>query len=687
MNRAFQQQSPVSSASFRARPPVGVVLSWVLALLAPPAMAQRSADQRDVVLIIPVRGEINFKSVALVRRGLSEAKSVGVDRVILDIDTPGGRQDSMDEIITILKLFPRAGNGTIAYITQKGLSAGAMIAIACERIFMARGAEIGAVTPVFMGGVEGLLEDEVRAKFVSAIRARIRTLAEEGGNFNPLLAEAMVDRELVLVNLTYVDKKDGLTKTRLMPMQELQYLDMKQVEVLTQDELGPQPLTLTTREAVRYGVAETAETLDDLLRTLGLEDAEIRRFEPSWSEELAGFLYHIRYLLLVLAVVLAVFAFKVPGTGLLEGLAALMFLLYFGQGYLVGLAALTEILLFVAGVGLVLLELFVIPGTLISGITGFSLIAVSLFLSLQPFTSPSDDVERAMLTSNIWDLILVLLAVIATSIVGSRFLPHIPFFSRLLLRPRDSGQGQSLSTAATSEECQAHLVGMSGEALTGLHPAGRAEIDGQPVDVVSLGQFIEQGTRIRVLKVEGNRVVVEAEDEAPEGGQIEVTWLILMVVAGLLVILAEVFFPSFGVLSIIASILLVGAAFLSFQHGLGTGIAFLVAIGITVPVVLVVAFRLLPRTGLGKHLILVGPTFQPSEDTVRERGLEDMLGKHGVTLTPLRPSGTVRVGERSLDAMTRGEPIEAGTPVVVLSIELAQVVVARKDGDRAQQTR
>ena len=358
-----------------------------------------------------------------------------------------------------------------------------------------------------------------------------------------------------------------------------------------------------------------------------------------------------------------------------------MFVSFFAGSWLVGLAQWTEILLFVLGVALILVELFVVPGIFVAAFGGLVCIVGAMFLSLQPFGQPNDVMEQDLLIGNLSDLILVLVLVIAISFALSRFLPQIPYFSRLMLKTDDDVE--STRKAATSENTLRALLGARGHALTDLRPAGRAELAGDPVDVVSDGRFLDRGTELVVLEVEGNRVVVGPASEAVASGTegtVDIIWLVFMVFVGLLVVVAEVFFPSAGVLSIIAGVIFVVTTFLSFQHGLTQGAIFLFGIAVSLPAVIAFALRVLPNTPIGKKIILAGPTFDPDDARVREPGIDSLVGSDGIATTPLRPSGTVQIGSRRLDAMTRGERIDAGTEVVVVGVELSQLVVAaRKD--------
>ncbi len=631
-----------------------------------------TAQEGERAIVVKIHGEIDIRMVALVRRAWRKSVSSGYSRLILDIDTPGGSKARMDEILTLLKNLREKGVDTVAFIRNQGLSAGAVIALGCKRIFMGQGSTIGAATPVFFGGILNQVEKEVRKKYISAVRAQIRNLASPHGDRVALLAEAMVDPTMELHELRY-QGKDGVTRTRLMTLDQMKSMRIEDFKVLDDRILDPKPLTLTANEALRLGLAEgIVEDLDDLLRELGIGAGDSETLEPNWSEELASFLYRIRFLLLVAGFFMVMVSVKVPGTGLPEAMAVLCFLFFFGGTWLVGLAEWTEILLFAVGIGLVLVELFLVPGTLIAGIGGLIAIMVALFLSLQPFGLPDNPWEKEYLTRNLWGLLFSILGGVVLLMMVSRLLPKIPLFSSILLEPKRPLD--AYSNAATQEKTHEGLLGKQGEALTDLRPAGKMEVEGVPLDVVTDGRFIEKGSPLKITKIQGNRILVVPATES-ESGLISIPFLLFLLFLGFLAMVAEVFFPSFGVLSILSGILIVSTVFFSFEHGMGVGMTFLLGVLISAPIVLFFAFRLFPKTRIGKAFLLNGPSFDPKNAIPRDEGILALVGKEGTTVTPLRPSGTVEVDGVRWDAMTRGEMLDAGSPVRVLRVEMSQLVV------------
>lgn len=659
-----------------------LVLGILFFLCAPPLPAQGGEpDTEGGALTLAIQDAIDFQTVALVKRAYRKAKSEGLSRIFLKINTPGGLVSSMEEIVALLNAMRNDEVETIAWITHDGLSAGALIALECDKIYMASGARIGAATPVMFGGIASLIKDEVYEKLVSAIRADARARAERShGKQMALLAEAMVDGRLKIYEVRYA-APDGLTKTEVFKEADFLSMQDRKVKIFDSHLLndGQQPLTLTTQEAIRVGLAMgRAESLNELYEEFGHDPDKMPPImTDSWSEELAGFLHSIRFFLLIGGILMIVLSVQMPGTGMPEALALLCFVLFFTGSWLVGLAEITEILLFVLGIALVIVEIFVVPGTFIAGVAGLVAILAALFLSLQSFGSTEGFFAQELLTQNLWRLLGVMLAVMVGGFLFSRFLPKVPFFGGLILSP-DAGAAQLTRAAAVGGDSLAGLEGRDGEALTDLRPSGRALVDGQPYDVLTEGRYIEKGARLRVMQVSGNRIIVEPK-ESGEAGAVHVGWLMLMTFFGLLAMVAEVFFPSFGVLSVISGVTIVSAVFLSFQHGTGIGLVFLTTVLFSAPAVLVIALKFFPRTRIGKKLILQGPDFDPGDQPLHADGLEGYIGKFGNAVNDLHPVGTIAIGNRRFDAKSRGELIEEGAGVLVLGIEMSQLLVTARN--------
>lgn len=442
---------------------VGVPFLVALILLGTLAPTFAQDKPAAIVYVAPVEGIIDLGLAPFVQRILDEATAAGAAAVILEINTFGGR---VDAAVRIRDSLLNARVRTVAFVNKRAISAGALIGLAAENIVMSGGGTLGAAAPV-QAGAPGADAAPVSEKTVSYVRKEFRATAESRKR-PPLIAEAMVDPDVAI--------RGVIDKGKL--------------------------LTLTTDEALRLKVADfRADTLEGALERLGLGGAELRRAAPNWAENLVRFLTHpvVSSLLISIAMIGILIEIRTPGFGVPGALGVASLGLFFWGHWLVQLAGWEELLLAVAGVILLVLEVLVIPGFGAAGILGILAILVSLVLSL---VGPGDTLTFIVEAAGrvVFSLLFALLA----SLVVLRFLPRLPFGRRLILgRGLASDQGY-----VSAPEGDARLLGRQGRALSPLHPAGIAEIDGRRVDVVSEGELIDADQRIEVTRVDGNRIVV-----------------------------------------------------------------------------------------------------------------------------------------------------------------------------------
>ncbi|MEZ5965155.1 MAG: NfeD family protein [Planctomycetota bacterium] len=655
---------------------------------APRGQVPTPATSAEVqTVVIPVHGPVDVTTAAIVRRGYAEARARGAARVVLDIDTPGGLESEMREVETVLSQIRADGMHTAAFVRRQALSAGAYLALAARDVFMAPEASLGAITPVLAapgGGIVAIPDEDVRQKVYAAMRADVRALVEARRNVRTDVlraAEAMVDPTLRLFDVTYEDP-NGMSVQELMFLENVRQLEAEGRKVIARREFGSRPLVLTTDEAIQLGFAKAkATSLEDLVREeYGTTMGTTLVLDPSWSEEAVKWLDGMKPVLLVLGLLLLLVEMKTPGffvPGILG--VALLGLAMFGS-YLVGLADITEILLLVLGLVALAVEIFFVPGTIIFGAVGFVAVVAAMILSQQPFVVPGSTAEYQLLTANLLNLLLVSVGVIVAFGAYVKFLPRIPFMNRVLLTPPAPVPSPLSATEGASARMRA-LLGSVAVAATDLRPAGIIEYpDGARYDAVTQGEFVPAGSKVRVVQQAYQRLVVEPEGRAGESGQVSLGLLFLLVAVGLALIVAEVFFVSFGALGGVAALSLLSAIVLAFtHHGLAMGFLFLGMAAVGAPVVALLALRLLPKTWIGKHLILAGPT--PAEvGSAAPSDLSTLLHATGVAESVLRPAGIARVAGRRIDVVTRGELIEAGTPITVLAIEGSRVVVGAVRG-------
>ena len=436
------------------------MLRWLWFTLAfSPVVSAAALAQTPVVYRISVSGVVENGLAPYVARSIREAKTDGAVAAYLDIDTPGGRIDAAERIADAVR---GAGIPVYAYVNPRAYSAGALIAISSNGIYMRPGAVIGAATPVDGQG------QKASEKMVSAMRAEFRAMAEQRG-LDPRLAEAMVDET---VEVPGVVKKGQL-------------------------------LTLSTGEAVRLGFAKGSVADEKaLLQAIGHPGAKVISTETNWAEGVVRFLTNplVSPLLLSLGILGLVFEIKTGAFGL-GGLLSLVSLsLFFGSSLILGLAGWEEVLLLGLGLIALAVEVFIIPGFGVAGITGILAIVASMVLAMMGGYPTSGDVAQAL-------GVLGASLFITTAVIYAwlRHLPNSGRFSGLLLK----GAGHR-HEGFTSAPSRPELVGRDGTAITDLRPSGTARIGEERIDVVTEGEYVPQGSRVQVVRSDGYRHVVRA---------------------------------------------------------------------------------------------------------------------------------------------------------------------------------
>jgi membrane-bound serine protease (ClpP class) len=261
-------------------------------------------------------------------------------------------------------------------------------------------------------------------------------------------------------------------------------------------------LTLTTDEALKHKIAEfRADTMAEVLNQVGLAGAEVRRASPNWAENFVRFLTHpvVSSLLITIGMLGVILEIRTPGFGVPGALGIGSLALFFWGHWLVQLAGWEEILLLASGLLLLAAEIFVIPGFGVAGVLGIAALLSGLSLSLIGGGATWDFILKAV-SRVIFSLLLALIG----SLVLLRFLPRLPFGKRLILQTGlAAGEGY-----ASPPETDRSWLGKGGTTVSPLRPSGIADVEGQRVDVVSDGEFIEAGAPIVVSRVDGNRIVV-----------------------------------------------------------------------------------------------------------------------------------------------------------------------------------
>jgi len=411
-------------------------------------------------LEVPIEGTIDGGLAAFISRNVNEAEKMHADGIIFHVNTPGGRIDSA---VDIKDAILNSKVPTIAFVDKSAISAGSLISLACDSIYMAAGSSIGAATAVDLEG------KKASEKVISYMRAQMRATAQ-AKNRRTDIAEAMVDEDIAIPGLT--------AKGKL--------------------------LTLTYTEALTVGISNgTVTGVDDILARLGKKNTPVIESRINWAERVVRFLTDpiVSSLLLTIGFLGLVMELKAPGWGIGGTIALIALGLFFGSHYIVKLAGILEILLFAAGVLFVLFEIFIAPGFGIPGVVGIILILASFFLSLVGKMPSRGDFMTAAHTMG-WTFLLTV--VLGYFVI--RQLPKTKLFNKIIMAAVEN-RSEGFSSADTAGE----LVGMTGTATSNLRPAGKAEINGRRLDVVTEGEYVLKGAPIVVTEVHGSRIVVKED--------------------------------------------------------------------------------------------------------------------------------------------------------------------------------
>jgi membrane-bound serine protease (ClpP class) len=517
MNSVYKKWVFFLALCFFALPPV-------LFAQASQTPAQASAQAGGDAWIIIIRGDIDPGMVTFVRRETSRALKQGAAFLIYEIDTFGGRVDSALQISSFIMSVQ--GARTVAWVNNNSesmgisWSAGALIALSCSGIYMASGTSVGAAAPVTVTseGTQGAGE-----KAVAAVRSQMAALAERNG-YPVGIALAMTDSDVELWEAVV----DG--DTRALTLTELQRLEEEGVPVrrVAMISAAGKLLSLTSKDAYRYGLcAGIADTREALLEDLGATAVAAETL-PGFSDTVLSILTSapVQAVLIILGLVMIFLEINTPGFGVFGLVAVLSFAAVFGSGFLLGRVGSLELILFLAGIGLLAAEIFLIPGFGVVGISGILIIGLSLVLAMQDFLIPQNAWEWSILGRNSLVVFAGILAAITAIALIALMGPRIKLFDQLTLHSRITGTagGPDPDPAATKaaagavfsgETDYAALLGKTGRAASTLRPSGKAEIEGRVYAVETDGLYIESGTAVTVIRVLGNRVVV---GRPPMGG-------------------------------------------------------------------------------------------------------------------------------------------------------------------------
>ena len=426
----------------------------------------------DVVYRVPIEGTIDLGLPPFIQRTLEDAESNEATAVIFDINTFGGRVDAATQIKDAIL---GADILTIAFINRRAISAGALISLSCEKIYMTGGGLIGAATAVDMTGKKG------SEKVISFMREEMASTAEKRGRSKEI-ARGMVDEELTFTHLVIggdsikVDDIEGRKDGKL--------------------------ISLTTEQALKYKIADgTAENMEALLDSLGYSSVQTIETTENWSEAIVRFLTNpvVASLLTTFGFLGILFELQSPGWGVpgFVGLACLI--LSLSASYIAQLATMSDMLFVLTGFAFILLEVLVIPGFGIAGLGGIGLMIYGLYLLLLPDIPVGEEVLGQAMDG----FLIGLVGAVIGLVLLVKLMIKTKFWEQLTApdtQKKEDGYSNTLGWES--------LQGEAGIADTDLHPSGWVRVKDQRIFVVSEGEFIEEGKEIKILSVDGNRVLV-----------------------------------------------------------------------------------------------------------------------------------------------------------------------------------
>lgn len=483
------------------------------------------APETDLpVYVIPLRENVDRYLGVFLGRSLEEAEKAGAQTVILEIDTFGGRVDTALEIASKIGAAS-AWTRTVAYVPAdsggRGVSwsAGALMAFSASELWMAPGTSMGAAAPVYQTS-EGMKAAE--EKTVSAVRGQMAALAEKNG-YPVGVALAMVDADVVLQEVTLDGKTFLATSVDVDALRK----DGREPRIGRTVSAKDKLLTLTAGEMERYGVSSgTAATRSQLLSELGYTDADALVLEKSRSDAFLTVLTSgaATSILLVIALVALYLEITSPGFGVPGTIALICFAIVFGASGMMGNLGAAEILMFLVGAVLLLLEIFIIPGFGVAGISGILLILGAFVFSMQDFYWPRFDWQWAVARRSVAVVGMGLLGGTAAVGVLIALLPRASIFERLiLLNPaqaesagrRKTRRGRRAFAEEKSSMKDENKVepGSRGIAVTDLRPVGKVKFSGRTLVAETAGEYYEKGRAVVVQMTDGVKIVVAAEEE------------------------------------------------------------------------------------------------------------------------------------------------------------------------------
>jgi len=448
----------------------------------------------NTVYHIPIEGTIDLGLPPFIERSIAEAEENNAKAIIFEVNTFGGRVDAATQIKDAI-LDSKVP--TVAFINKRAISAGALISLSCEKVFMAGGATIGATTAVDMQG------NKASEKVISYMREEMAATAEKRGR-DKYIARGMVDEELEFPNEVVKEFiNDGQVVDTIKT--KVYYLVIDGDTVTVDDIEGRKQgnlITLTTEQSLKYKIADASiENFEAVLDTLGFSNLVVNKTTENWSENFVRFLTNpvVASLLTTFGFLGILFELQSPGWGIPGSIGLICLILSLSASYIAELATMSDLLVVLMGMLFLMLEAFVFPGFGLAGVAGIVFILWGLYLLLLPDVPVGEEVLSQ--ASN--GLIIGIIGGLVGLVLLFRAMTKTKFWRDLTspdIQKKEDGYVASFGWEK--------LVGEEALTETDLHPSGWINVGKERVFALSEGNFIDKNEKVVILSVDGNRVVV-----------------------------------------------------------------------------------------------------------------------------------------------------------------------------------
>ena len=448
----------------------------------------------ETVYHIPIEGTIDLGLPPFIERSIAEAEENNAKTIIFEVNTFGGRVDAATQIKDAI-LDSKVP--TVAFINKRAISAGALISLSCEKVFMAGGATIGATTAVDMQG------NKASEKVISYMREEMAATAEKRGR-DTYIARGMVDEELEFPNKVikeFINDGEDLDTIKT----KVYYLVIDGDTVIVDDIEGRKQgnlITLTTEQSLKYKIADASlENFEAVLDTLGFSNLAVNKTTENWSENFVRFLTNpvVASLLTTFGFLGILFELQSPGWGIPGSIGLICLALSLSASYIAELATMSDLLVILMGMLFLMLEAFVFPGFGVAGVVGIIFILWGLYLLLLPDVPVGEEVLSQ--ASN--GLIIGIIGGLVGLVLLFRAMTKTKFWRDLTspdIQKKEDGYVASFGWEK--------LVGEEALTETDLHPSGWINVGNERVFALSEGNFIDKDVKVVILSVDGNRVVV-----------------------------------------------------------------------------------------------------------------------------------------------------------------------------------